>query len=258
MRTTDFGDDKDRVLTRSDGENTYFASDIANHQQKLARGFDLLIDVWGADHHGYVRRMRAALVALGADPEAFEVVILQFVHLIEGSERASMSKRRGEFVTLDELFDRIGVDAARYFLTARAPETTVDLDLDLARERSNENPVYYVQYAHARIASLLARAGGRRVAAALEQAAGADVELHPSERALLKKLLAFPGRSPRPPRGARRTESPPTRWSWPRSSPPSTATAASWAPSPRRSSRGASPCRWPRSARFPARWTCSA
>jgi arginyl-tRNA synthetase len=193
MRTTDAGDDKDRVLVRSDGENTYFASDIANHRQKFARGFDLLIDVWGADHHGYFRRLHAALVALGADPDAFEVVILQFVHLIEGSERASMSKRRGEFVTLDELIDRIGVDAARYFLTARAPETSVDLDLDLARERSNENPVYYIQYAHARIASLLARAGDQRVAAALEQAAAAAVELHGSERALLKRLLAFPG-----------------------------------------------------------------
>jgi arginyl-tRNA synthetase len=203
LRTTSAGDDKDRVLQRSNGEYTYLASDVAYHLHKLARGYDRLIDVLGADHHGYVQRMRAAWMALGGRPEALEQVIMQFVHVLERGERASMSKRRGEFVTLDELIDQIGVDAARFFLLTRSHDMTVDLDLDLAREQSSENPVYYVQYAHARIASMLARAGSERVSAALdetgtsseglgESGAGAE-ELHPSERALVKKLVAFPG-----------------------------------------------------------------
>lgn len=197
LRTTAYGDDKDRVLVRSSGERTYFASDVAYHQDKLARGFERLIDVWGADHHGYQQRMHAAFEALGGSPEALEIVILQFVHLFEGGGRASMSKRRGEFVTLDELIDQIGVDAARFFLLARSADTTVEVDLDLAREESNENPVYYVQYAHARIASVLAKAGAERVREALAEATAAAApeqqhELHPAERALIKKLVAFP------------------------------------------------------------------
>ena len=197
LRTTDAGDDKDRVLMRSSGEHTYFATDIAYHQSKLARGFDRLIDILGADHHGYVPRLHAAWVALGGRPDALEVIIMQFVHVLERGERSSMSKRRGEFITLDELIDEIGVDAARYFLLTRSHDTTIDLDLDLAREQSNENPVYYIQYAHARIASMLARAGADRVATALasfDQPAhnGAKGERHPSERALVKKLVAFP------------------------------------------------------------------
>src|SRR4051812_24247003 len=195
LRTTEFGDDKDRVLERSSGEHTYFASDIAYHQEKRERGFDLLIDIWGADHHGYVPRMHAAFEALGGAPDGLELVIMQFVHLVERGERAAMSKRRGEFVTLDELVTEIGVDAARWFLLARSPDTTIDLDLDLAREQSSENPVYYVQYAHARIASVLRKAGAARVAQALS-AAGATLPdgagLHDSERMLVKKLLAFP------------------------------------------------------------------
>jgi arginyl-tRNA synthetase len=205
LRSTDYGDDKDRVLVRSNGEHTYFASDIAYHQDKRERGFDRQIDVWGADHHGYVARMKAAYQALGGDPEHLELLIMQLVHLMRGGERAQMSKRSGEFVTLDDLLTEIGVDAARWYLLARSHETTVDLDLDLAREQSSENPVYYVQYAHARIAAVLAKAGEERVREALagvadgSQATGGDpapggnpAPLHAAERALIKQLLAFP------------------------------------------------------------------
>jgi arginyl-tRNA synthetase len=192
LRTTTYGDDKDRVLERSSGEHTYLTSDIAYHLDKLARGFDSLIDVWGADHHGYVGRMQAALRALGGGPGVLDVVILQFVHLIDGGERKAMGKRAGDFVTLDALIDEIGVDAARYFLVARSHDTTVDLDLALAVRHTNENPVYYVQYAHARICGVLAKAGEQRVADALANPA-AEGPLHPSERALLKRMLAFGG-----------------------------------------------------------------
>jgi arginyl-tRNA synthetase len=196
MRTSAFGDDKDRVLRRSSGEHTYFAADVAYHESKRERGFDRLIDVWGADHHGHVARMRAAFAALGGDPDRLELIIMQFVNVIEHGERASMSKRRGDFVTLDDLLDEIGVDAARFFLLQRSHDTTVDLDLDLARRQSSDNPVYYVQYAHARIASLRQKAGEARVEAALGAVAGGsgpDAALEPAERALIKKLLAFPG-----------------------------------------------------------------
>jgi arginyl-tRNA synthetase len=195
LRSTDYGDDKDRVLVRSNGKHTYFASDIAYHQDKRERGFDRQIDVWGADHHGYVARMKAAYQALGGDPEHLELLIMQLVHLMRGGERAQMSKRSGEFVTLDDLLTEIGVDAARWYLLARSHETTVDLDLDLAREQSNENPVYYVQYAHARIAAVLAKAGVARVQGALESVAdggGSQSPLHAAERELVKRLLAFP------------------------------------------------------------------
>ena len=171
LRTSEFGDDKDRVLIRSNGEHTYFASDIAYHQDKRERGFERQIDVWGADHHGYVLRMKAAYEALGGDPDELELLIMQLVHLVRSGERAQMSKRAGEFVTLDELVAEIGVDAARWYLLARSHDTTVDLDLDLARTQTAENPVYYVQYAHARIVSMLAKAGAERVEQALEQVA---------------------------------------------------------------------------------------
>ena len=193
LRTTDFGDDKDRVLERQSGEPTYFASDVGYLGDKLARGYDRLVYVLGSDHHGYIGRMRAAASALGAETERLEIPVLQFVHLIEGGERASMSKRRGDFVTLDELVGEIGVDATRFFMLGRSHDSTVDLDLDLARRQSNENPVYYVQYAHARIASVLAKAGEERVARALaEGASGGGAALEPAERELIKKLLAFP------------------------------------------------------------------
>ncbi len=197
LRTTAHGDDKDRVLERSNGDHTYLASDVAYHRNKLARGFERLIDVWGADHHGYVARMKAALAAIGADPDRLELIIMQFVHLVEAGGRASMSKRRGEFVTLDDLISEIGTDAARYFLLARSADTTVDLDLDLARAESADNPVYYVQYAHARIVSVLAKAGPERVARALADTSrrgddSALPSLEPEERSLVKTILAFP------------------------------------------------------------------
>jgi arginyl-tRNA synthetase len=193
LRTTDFGDDKDRVLIRANGEPTYLAADVAYHWDKLRRGFGRLINVLGADHHGYVARIRAAIEALGADPEAFEALIMNLVHIVEEGERAQMSKRSGDFVSLDELIDDIGVDAARWFMLWRSHETTVDLDLELARSQSSDNPVYYVQYAHARIASILRKAG----AAAAEAESGLDLEaaeapMGPSERALVKRLLEFP------------------------------------------------------------------
>jgi len=191
LRTTTFGDDKDRVLVRSSGEPTYFAADVAYHEEKLERGYDRMINVLGSDHHGYVSRMKAAIATLGADPDRLEIPLLQFVHIVEGGSRASMSKRRGDFITLDELIGEIGVDATRWFMLSRSHDSTVDLDLELARQQSSENPVYYVQYAHARIHSVLAKAGEERVAAALARQAHPD-ELHESERELVRKLLAFP------------------------------------------------------------------
>jgi arginyl-tRNA synthetase len=194
LRTTSFGDDKDRVLRRSNGDYTYFGSDIAYHVHKLGREYDRAIDVWGADHHGYIGRLRAAWQALGGEPDKFEIVIMQLVNLTEAGERVKMSKRAGAIATLDELLDDIGVDAARWFLVSRSNDTTLDLDLDLARRQSQDNPVYYVQYAHARIASILRKAGDERVAAALAADLRASAErFHPSARALVKKLLELPG-----------------------------------------------------------------
>jgi arginyl-tRNA synthetase len=190
LRTTDFGDDKDRVLIRSNGEATYLTPDIAYHWDKLQRGFDRLINVLGADHHGYVARIRAAIEALGADPERFEALLMSLVHVVEGGERVQMSKRSGDFVTIDELLDDIGVDATRWFMLWRSHETTVDLDLEVARSQSSENPVYYVQYAHARIASILRKAGEET---ATEPAAVPErPALEGSEKVLVKRLLEFP------------------------------------------------------------------
>jgi arginyl-tRNA synthetase len=188
MRTTDFGDDKDRVLRRSSGEYTYFATDIAYHQDKRLRGAERLIDVWGADHHGYIQRMKGAYAALGGDPDTFEPVIMQLVNLTENGQRVQMSKRTGEFVTVDDLLDDIGADALRFFLVQRSHETAMDLDLALAREQSDKNPVYYVQYAHARISSILDKVA-ESVAAGLPDA---PPELHDSERALIRRLADFP------------------------------------------------------------------
>ena len=192
LRTTAFGDDKDRVLRRSSGEYTYFGSDIAYHADKRERGYDRLINVLGADHHGYAPRMQAVFGAHG-EAGRLEIVIMQLVHIVERGERSKMSKRRGDFVTLDELIDDIGVDAARFFMLERSPDTTLDLDLDLARTRSQDNPVYYVQYAHARIASILRKAGDERLARAREADFGAgSAALEPAERNLIKRLLELP------------------------------------------------------------------
>jgi arginyl-tRNA synthetase len=193
LRTTDFGDDKDRVLIRAGGEPTYLAADVAYHWDKLERGFGRLIDVLGADHHGYAPRLRAAIAGLGADPDSLEVLIMRLVNIVEAGERARMSKRSGDFVSLDELIDDIGVDAARWFMLWRSHDTTVDLDLDLARRESSDNPVYYVQYAHARIASILRKAGGGAEEAAAEAGAPTPgTPLEPAERALIKRLLELP------------------------------------------------------------------
>jgi len=193
LRTTEFSDDKDRVLIRSNGEATYFMPDIAYHWDKLQRGFDRLIDVLGADHHGYVARIRAAIEALGGNPDAFEVPIMSLVHVVEGGERVQMSKRTGDFITLDELLDDIGIDATRWFMLWRSHETTVDLDLEVARSQSSDNPVYYVQYAHARIAGILRKAGEDEAAEPRIPAAPPKrLPLQESEKLLVKRLLEFP------------------------------------------------------------------
>jgi arginyl-tRNA synthetase len=193
LRTTTFGDDKDRVLIRANGEPTYLAADVAYHWDKLERGFGRLINILGADHHGYVPRVRAAIEALGADPERFEALIMRLVHIVESGERAQMSKRSGDFVALDELLDDIGVDATRWFMLWRSHDTTVDLDLELARRQSNDNPVYYVQYAHARIAGILRKAEQQPDAVAAGAGTGTPgTALEPTERELVKRLLEFP------------------------------------------------------------------
>jgi arginyl-tRNA synthetase len=189
LRSTDFGDDKDRVLVRAEGDPTYLAADVAYHRDKLERGFEHLINVLGADHHGYAPRLRAAIAALGTDPETVEALIMRLVHIVESGERAQMSKRSGDFVSLDELVDDIGVDATRWFMLWRSHDTTVDLDLELARRESSDNPVYYVQYAHARIASILRKAGGEAGEAGVPTP---GTPLEPAERDLVKRLLEFP------------------------------------------------------------------
>jgi arginyl-tRNA synthetase len=193
LRSTTFGDDKDRVLRRSDGAPTYLAADVAYLLQKRERGVELQLLPVGADHHGYVARMKAAWAALGGEPDTLEMPIIQFVHLVAGTERSAMSKRRGEFITLDDLLDEVGVDATRFWMLQRSHDRTVDLDLALAKEESPENPVYYVQYAHARIVSMIGRLSEDRVAGALDD--GADWDggaLAPAERNLIKALVAFP------------------------------------------------------------------
>ena len=154
FRSTDYGDEKDRVLVRDNGQTTYFASDIAYHMDKLERGFDRVIDIWGADHHGYVPRVKAALQALGDDPEKLDVLLVQFAVLYRSGEKVQMSTRSGDFVTLRQLRKEVGRDAARYFYVMRKCEQHMDFDLDLAKSQSNDNPVYYVQYAHARVMSV--------------------------------------------------------------------------------------------------------
>ncbi|WP_430535834.1 arginine--tRNA ligase [Listeria rocourtiae] len=155
LRTTEFGDDKDRVLIKSDGSYTYFLPDIAYHLDKLERGFDVLIDVWGADHHGYIPRMRAAIQSLGYSPDHLEVEIIQLVHLYENGQQVKMSKRTGKSVTMRDLIEEVGLDATRYFFAMRSSDTHMNFDMGLAKSTSTENPVYYVQYAHARISSIL-------------------------------------------------------------------------------------------------------
>jgi arginyl-tRNA synthetase len=188
FKSTDYGDDKDRVLIRSNGEKTYFAADIAYHLNKLERGFEKLINMWGADHHGYIPRVQAAIKALTGKPESPLTVILgQLVNLFRNGEPVRMSKRTGEMITLGEVIDEIGADATRYFLVMRSVDTMLDFDLELAKQKSNDNPVYYVQYAHARICSILRQEE-------LQKMSGNPIvtTLEKTERALLLKLIKFP------------------------------------------------------------------
>jgi arginyl-tRNA synthetase len=186
-RTSAYGDDKDRPLVRSaDGSYLYFAADVAYVRDKLERGFDRAIYVLGADHHGYIARLKAAAAMLGYDPERIEVLIYQLVHIVEGGETKKISKRRGDVVFLTELVEKIGVDAARWYLVSRGHDQTIDIDVDLAAERTQKNPVYYVQYAHARIAGILRNAGDAKVGG------DAPAELEREERDLIKRLTDFP------------------------------------------------------------------
>ena len=189
FRSTSFGDEKDRVVQRDNGLYTYFASDIAYHLNKLERGFDKIVDIWGADHHGYIPRVKGALQALDCDAGKLDVALVQFVSLWRGAEKVSMSTRSGEFVTLRELRREVGNDACRFFYMLRKPEQALDFDLDLAKSQSNDNPVYYVQYAHARVRSVLTQWGGDAA-----QLAAADPALLKGERelALCARLAAFP------------------------------------------------------------------
>ena len=180
FRSTTFGDDKDRVIIRADGRPTYFAADIGYVTEKFSRGFDHLIYIWGADHHGTVARVRNAAEAMGYDKSAVEMILIAWVRFVRDGVEVSMSKRAGEFISLDDLLAEIGVDAARWYFGPRAHTTGIDLDIELAKKQSSDNPVYYVQYAHARIASILRKAAENELAPA------------PASRA------RWPGR-PRPP-----------------------------------------------------------
>ena len=189
FRSTNFGDEKDRVVQRENGQFTYFASDIAYHLNKLERGFDQLIDVWGADHHGYIPRVKGAIQALEMDPEKLEVALVQFAVLYRDGKKVSMSTRSGEFVTLRELRKEVGKDAARFFYVMRKSDQHLDFDLDLAKSQSNENPVYYIQYAHARVCSVISQ-WGEDVATLRD--INAESLTSPMELALLQKLIDFP------------------------------------------------------------------
>lgn len=192
FRSTEFGDDKDRVIVKSDGSYTYVTADIAYHHDKLKRGYTKLIDIWGPDHHGYIGRMQAAIQALGYGEDTLEVLILQYVALLRNGQQVKMSKRAGEFITMQDLVEEVGKDAARFFFLNRSPESHLDFDLDLAVEQSNENPVFYVQYAHARISSILRQ--GREMGVSLPSSTEVDLSLlaHDSEIALIKQLASLP------------------------------------------------------------------
>lgn len=189
LKTTDFGEEKDEVIQRSNGISTYFAADIAYHQNKFQRGFDLLINIWGADHHGHVARMKGAMGAIGYDPENLQVIIMQLVRLFRGKDIIRMSKRTGKYITLNELIDEVGKDAARYFFAMRSPDSHLDFDLELAKEKSSDNPVYYVQYGHARICSIMKASGQTTFSANLEKQKLLNTD---EEKALIRKIADFP------------------------------------------------------------------
>jgi len=193
FKSTDFGDEKDRVIVRDNGVKTYFASDIAYVLNKLERGFGHLIYIWGADHHGYIARLRAALIALGGAPERFEVLLMQIVSLFRGGEKAKMSKRSGDYVTLRDLRKEVGNDAARLFYVMRSNDQHLDFDMELAKSKSNENPVYYIQYAHARVASVLRQLGERGLTHDVEHGMASFGKLtEPQEQQLIKRIGAYP------------------------------------------------------------------
>ncbi|HZG59046.1 MAG TPA: arginine--tRNA ligase [Anoxybacillus sp.] len=190
FRSTTFGDDKDRVLIKQDGSYTYLTPDIAYHQDKLKRGFEKIINIWGADHHGYIPRMKAAIQALGYDPDILEVEIIQLVSLYQNGEKVKMSKRTGKAVTMRDLMEEVGLDATRYFFAMRSSDTHLDFDMDLAVSKSNENPVYYAQYAHARVCSILRQ--GEEQNLSYEGELQLDYIQSEKEIELLKKLGEFP------------------------------------------------------------------
>ena len=193
FRSTDFGDEKDRVVIRDNGQSTYFASDIAYHMDKLDRGFDRVIDIWGADHHGYVPRVKAALQAMGEDAARLDVLLVQFAVLYRGGEKVQMSTRSGEFVTLRELRKEVGSDAARFFYVMRKCEQHMDFDLDLAKSQSSDNPVYYVQYAHARIHAVLRQAAEKLIDVSPSDGEGnLDRLVERHEIDLMKTLSRYP------------------------------------------------------------------
>ena len=193
FRSTAFGDDKDRVVQRENGQGTYFASDIAYHREKFQRGFDQVINIWGADHHGYVTRVKASLNALNIDPDKLAVRLVQFAILYRGKERVQMSTRSGSFVTLRELRNEVGNDAARFFYVTRKVEQHMDFDLELAKSQTKDNPVYYIQYAHARVCSVTRKLQEQGLEFNPQQGL-AQLELLSSEheKALMKKLTQYP------------------------------------------------------------------
>ena len=192
FRSSDFGDEKDRVVVRDNGANTYFAADIAYHQDKFARGFENVIDIWGADHHGYIARVKAAMQASGLDPERLEILLVQFATLIRGGEKVAMSTRAGEFITLKQLVDEVGVDAARFFYVMRRSDQHLEFDLDLATAQNNDNPVYYVQYAHARVCSVLRQLRERNLNMIEDLSALEEFLVEPSERTIVILLSRYP------------------------------------------------------------------
>lgn len=192
FRSTTFGDDKDRPLVKSNGEKTYITPDLAYHRDKFLRGYDLLIDVWGADHHGYIPRLKAGLEALGLDPTRLEALLVQMVSLLRDGAPVSMSTRAGEYVTLREVVDEVGADAARFSYLLRRFDSKLDFDLEVAKRQSNENPVYYVQYAHARISSVFKKAAEEGLALAKMEEIPLDRLSEPEEGALIRHLAAFP------------------------------------------------------------------
>ena len=192
FRTTRFGDEKDRVIIKEDGNTTYFASDIAYHREKFSRGFDRVIDIWGADHHGYVPRMRGVLESLGIAPERFSVILVQMVNLLRGGVPVAMSTRSGEFVTLKEVIEEVGTDAARFMFLTRRSDAQLDFDLEVAKKQSDENPVYYVQYGHARICSIIAFARDKDIVLPSFHDINPSLLTTAEEIGLIKKLAQFP------------------------------------------------------------------